>query len=305
MDVSTYNALRLGTPHHEKTEAFGDTGGGTNINDPSWRQSKHDPYELTTFSKHHIDGAPTGAVSSAKITESQAFPGTTRDTWLYVPLQYSNDIPANLLVCFDGGGYVDRFGVPTVLDNLIHRKEIPATICVFLSPGKHQDYAEQRSHEYDTVNGLNAQFLTEEVLPPIEAKYNISRDPKRRCVCGLSSGGIAAFSVAWFRPKSFGCVISWIGSFTNIRGGHNYPWLVRNTKRKPIKVFLQDGSNDLNNQHGSWPLANKEMHAALLYAGYNVRLEWGEGNHSGTHGAAVFPDTLRWMWPSLPPTGKL
>jgi poly(3-hydroxybutyrate) depolymerase len=249
MDAATYKELKVGTPHHEKTEAFGGPGGGTNINNPAYEQSKHNPYELGPESTQPTSGAPSGTITHATMEGSEAFPGTTRDTWLYVPAQYDKVAPANLLVCFDGGGYVDRMGVPVVLDNLIHRQDLPPTIAVFLSPGKNPDYAQQRSHEYDTVDDVNATFLIEEVLPPIAAKYNISDDPKRRCVAGLSSGGIAAFSVAWFRPDSFGCVISWIGSFTNIRGGHNYPWLVRNNPRKPIKVFMQDGKNDLNNQH--------------------------------------------------------
>ena len=192
----------------------------------------------------------------------------------------------------------EGFAVPIVLDNLIHKGELPPTIAVFVTPGQTDAYSEQRSLEYDTVSDANASFLCEQLLPKVESRFNISDDPAKRCVCGLSSGGIAAFSVAWFRPEQFGCVISWIGSFTNIRGGHNYPWLIRNNVRKPIRVFLQDGENDLNNQHGSWPMANRQVYAALQYAGYDAKLEWGEGNHSGTHGASVLPDTLRWLWGS-------
>ena len=154
--------------------------------------------------------------------------------------------------------------MPIVLDNLIHKGELPPTIAVFLSPGQTEAYSEQRSLEYDTVSDANASFLCEQLLPKVESRFNVSDDPAKRCVCGLSSGGIAAFSVAWFRPEQFGCVISWIGSFTNIRGGHNYPWLIRNNVRKPIRVFLQDGENDLNNQHGSWPMANRQGKIVML-----------------------------------------
>jgi enterochelin esterase family protein len=91
-------------------------------------------------------------------------------------------------------------------------------------------------------------------------------------------------------------VLSQIGSFTNIRGGHVYPALIRKTERKPIRVFLQDGSNDLNNLHGNWPLANQEMASALAFMGYDFKFEFGEGAHSGKHGGAILPDSLRWLW---------
>ena len=148
----------------------------------------------------------------------------------------------------------------------------------------HATYAEQRSPEYDTVSDRFVNFLESEIIPIANKDanaYRITKDPSRRAVCGVSSGGIAAFSCAWFRPDLFGCVISHVGSFTNIRGGHHYPWLVRNTKRKPIKVFLQDGEGDNNKAAGHWPLANKQMLAALEYAGYDdVAHVWGEGCHS-------------------------
>ena len=148
------------------------------------------------------------------------------------------------------------------------------------------------------VSDRNVTFLATEVLPIVEARYMISKDPARRCVLGGSSGGIAAFSAAWFRPDIFGNVVSWVGSFVNIRGGHNYPWLVRNTTRKPIRVYLSDGSNDLNNQHGSWPLANQAMASALEYAGYDFHFDFGEGSHaSGVH---LVPDMLRFVFGNHP-----
>jgi enterochelin esterase-like enzyme len=221
-------------------------------------------------------------MDSALLADSKVFPGTTRDWWVYVPAQYEPGTPANLLLCFDGGGVV-KSGV--LMDNLIHKRAVPVTIVVGITPGRNPDYQEQRSHEYDTVSDANATFLATEVLPLVEALWNISADPARRCSLGGSSGGIAAFSAAWFRPDLFGCVVCWVGSFTNIRGGHNYPWLVRNTARKPIKVYLSDGRNDLNNQHGAWPLANQQMAAALDYAGYTHHFDFGEGNHgSGPRG---------------------
>ena len=112
----------------------------------------------------------------------------------------------------------------------------------------------------------------------------------------MSSGGICAWTVAWERPDQFGKVLSHIGSFTNIRGGHVYPALIRKTEPKPIRVFLQDGANDLNNRHGSWPLANLQMAQSLGFAGYDHRFVFGDGAHNGKHGGAILPDSLRWLW---------
>ena len=153
-----------------------------------------------------------------------------------------------------------------------------------------------RRDEYDSMGGLYALFLIEEILPQIENKYNITKDPDGRAVCGISSGGICAWTVAWERPDVFHKVLSHVGSFTNIRGGHVYPALIRRAEKKPIRVFLQDGANDLDNLHGNWPLSNKEMAASLKFAGYDYKFEFGDGGHGGKHGGAILPDSLRWLW---------
>jgi enterochelin esterase family protein len=190
------------------------------------------------------------------------------------------------------------------------RGEIAPTVAVFVNPGhaptdpatpRAEVYAagaEQRRQEYDALTDSFGRFLIEEVLPFVEAKegLTLTRDPEHRTVCGISSGGICAFTVAWERPDAFRKVISHIGSFTNIRGGHVYPALIRKTDKKPLKVFLQDGKNDLDNQFGNWPLANQDMAASLKFAGYNYQFVLGEGTHNGKHGGAMLPDTLRWLW---------
>ena len=91
-----------------------------------------------------------------------------------------------------------------------------------------------------------------------------------------------------------------MGSFTNIRGGDVYPGLVRKAAKKPIRVFLQAGENDLDNQHGHWPLANQQMAAALKYAKYDYRFEMGSGGHNGKHGGALMPESLIWLWRETP-----
>ncbi len=99
------------------------------------------------------------------------------------------------------------------------------------------------------------------------------------------------------RPDLFSKVLSHVGSFTNIRGGDRYPGMIRKTNPpKPIRVFLQDGSGDLDNEHGNWPLGNQQMALALKFKKYDYRFEFGDGAHNGKHGGAILPDSLRWLW---------
>ncbi len=253
---------------------------------------------------------PHGDVRKATFAESRVFPGTTREYSVYVPRQYDAQKPACLMVFFDGGGFAKPDGayrVPVVFDNLIARKEIPVTIAVMVNPGTFKAAEppakdrSNRSFEYDSLGDANARFLIEELLPVATKGLNLTKDPAGWAICGNSSGGIAAFTVAWERPDAFRKVVSHIGSFTNIRGGYVYPALLRKTKpAKPLRVFLQDGSNDLDNLHGNWPLSNQDMAAALKFAGYDYKFEFGDGGHSGKHGGAIFPETLRWLWRDWP-----
>jgi enterochelin esterase-like enzyme len=262
-----------------------------------------DDYKLGEDSLPQAD-VPRGDLIKLR-WEGQIFPATVRDYWIYVPKQYDSSKPACLMVFQDGGSYVStngQFRTTVVFDNLIHKKEMPVTIGVFVNPGEvppaesGQKARSNRSFEYDSTGPLYATFLLDEFLPQIEKKYNITKDPDGRAICGISSGGICAWTVAWERPNSFHKVLSHVGSFTNIRGGHVYPALIRRVEKKPIRVFLQDGSNDLDNLHGNWPLANKEMAAALKFAGYDFKFEFGDGGHGGKHGGAILPDSLRWLW---------
>jgi enterochelin esterase-like enzyme len=261
---------------------------------------------------------PTGDVQTfSDWTQSSVYPGTKRDMSVYVPPNLDPSGPApSLLVCNDGGAYADPNGhvrATTVLDNLIARGKLPPTVAVFVDPGRPLDVparrevsrgraddpraVQQRSVEYDSVNERYARFLLDDLLPFVESTLGVvlSTDPNERTVCGISSGGICAFSAAWFRPESFGRVLSHCGSFTAIRGGHNYPYLIRSTPRKPIRVWMQSGERDADILTGNWPLANKEVAAALAFAGYDVNFVFGEGGHNLAHGGAVFGDALRWL----------
>jgi len=251
------------------------------------------------------EGVPQGTVTKLQWKDSKVFPGTERDWWLYVPRQYDGSKPAAVMIFQDGGAYVDpngQFRTTVVFDNLIHKKQMPVTIGIFLNPGQipageaDQKPRSNRSFEYDTLSDQYARFLLEEILPEVSKTYKLSDRPEHRAIGGISSGGICAFTAAWERPDAFSKVLSHVGSFTNIRGGHVYPSLIRKTERKPIRVFLQEGSNDLDNLHGNWPLANREMEAALKFAKIDSQLVMGDGGHSGKHGGAILPDTLRWIW---------
>ena len=192
-----------------------------------------------------------------------------------------------------------------LFDNLIARGEMPVTIAVFVNPGhdpsrgqpKSATSGSNRSLEYNSLGDRYTRFLLEEILPEVEKQYPVSQDPELRAIAGSSSGAIAAFTVAWERPDQFRKVLSTVGSFMNLRGGNDYPALIRKTERKPIRVFLQDSTGDNDNPFGHWPTANQQMHAALKYMGYDVRFDFAEGyGHNSNHGGSIFPDALRWLW---------
>jgi len=263
---------------------------------------------------------------------SRVFAGTVRRYWVYVPVGYDPANPPNLLVFQDGQRATNMSGslrVPNVLDNLIARGDIPPTLGVFVTPGNLGDHypdnlgmgnPDHRAAEYDALNDAYARFLTGELLPAVARRWRFAADPARRVIGGTSSGAICAFTVAWHRPDAFGNVISMIGSYTSIGyapatadhplipGGDLYPGMIRKSPIRRIRIFLQDGSADLDNEHGNWFLANQQMLAALNWANahadqihdagprYDVANVWGDGGHSDAHGGSLLPDILRWIW---------
>jgi enterochelin esterase-like enzyme len=246
-------------------------------------------------------GVPKGSLKQMPSWHSKIFPGTTRDWWVYVPAQYIAANPAAVMVFQDGAGA--RQYVTPVFDNLIAKGDIPVMVGVFIEPGGIKTARDNRSFEYDTLSDQYARFLLEEILPEVEKTTRLRRDAAGRGIAGQSSGAIAAFTVAWERPNEFSKVLSGIGSFTNIaagkslrEGGHNYAALVRRVPPKPIRIFLQDGANDLDNASGSWWLANQTLARSFAYAGYDHKFEQGLGFHNNNHMRAVLPDALRWLW---------
>ena len=254
---------------------------------------------------------PHGEVLTFSFAQSTLYPGTERAYWVYIPRQYRPETPACLYVSQDS---VQPAGAPNVLDALIARHEMPVTIGVFVAPGQvHARVPEKaldrynRSVEYDSLGDTYVRFLLEELLPEVERQKATDGRPIRlstraadRAIGGSSSGAIAAFTAAWERPDAFSRVFSTIGTYVGLRGGDRYPGLIRKVEPKPIRVFLQDGSNDQNAYGGDWWMANQTMERALRFAGYSVDHVWGDGGHTGKQAAAVFPNALRFLWKDWP-----
>ncbi len=261
------------------------------------------------------DSYPKPGVGQGKITEkmvhtSKIYEGMTSDYWVYAPAPYDPATPAALMVWQDGQGFVARDGASrllNVIDNLIHQKKIPVTIQVLIAPGMIGQRA-MRSILYDTVNDRYARFLRDELLAEVASRYNLRRDGYSRGIAGQSSGGICAFNVAWHQPDQFSRVLSRIGSFTSIQwkpgeldGGNVYPFKVRKEPKRNIRVWLDDGSEDLENNHGSWPLQNIQLANSLKMRGYDFHFSFGGGTHSTAYGNAELPEVLAWLWRDYDP----
>jgi enterochelin esterase family protein len=268
------------------------------------------------------EGVPKGEIRGPFTLPSEAYPGTQHTYWVYVPAQYDGKTPARLMIFNDGQAYMNETAdlrAQNVMDNLIYRREIPVMIGVFINPGRRPDQPEptlsnwgdrdtNRPEEYNSLDDRYARVIVDELLPALDKEYNISKDPEHRGIGGSSSGAIAAFTVAWERPNQFRKVLSLIGTYVDLRGGHKYPDIVRESEKKPLRVFLQDGRNDNRgmrrdgeyNQDRDWFYQNVRMQKALEDKGYEVNYVWGIGRHSSKHGGAILPEMMRWLWRDHP-----
>lgn len=261
-----------------------------------------EPYAPGPDSAHRED-VPRGSLREGVCPPGAVYPGLEHAYRLYVPARHDELREAALLVFQDGARYLGpECNATAVLDNLIAAGDIPPAVAVFAEPGARgpglpvYGGSDNRSVEYDSPGDDYARFLLEELLPHATNGLRITPDPARRAIVGISSGGFCAFNVAWRRPQAFGGVISHCGSFVDLRGGHLLAPQVRAAPKRPLRVFLQTGANDLDICFGNWLLANRTLASALAYRGYDHRLEVGEGGHSLAHGGAIFPDTLRWLF---------
>lgn len=272
-------------------------------------QAPAEHYAVDSASMYHA-GVPKGEVLKFTLSDSKIFPGTYRDYWIYIPAQYKADKPACLYVDQDNV----QFKAPIVFDNLINCKEMPVTIGVFISPGRVKAPDEKtaldrfnRSFEFDGLGDAYTRFILNEILPEVEKQkatdgraIKLSKNANDRAIAGSSSGAIAAFTVAWEHPEEFSRVFSSIGTYVGLRGGDRYPTLLRKYEPKPIRVFLQDGSNDHNTYAGDWFMENQMMERAMQFAGYEVEHVWGEGAHNSNQATAILPQAMRWLWKDYP-----
>lgn len=264
------------------------------------------------------EGVPKGEIRGPFVIPSQAYPGTQHTYWVYVPAQYDAARSASLMVFQDGQAFKADPGdlrAQNVMDNLIFRREIPVMIGVFINPGRTPEQPEptpqewgdrttNRPTEYNSLDDKYARVVVDELLPELYKSYNISRDPEQHGIGGASSGAIAAFTVAWERPDHFRKVLSIVGSFVNLRGGHVYPEKVREGPRKPLRVFLQDGRNDNRalqangnyDEKRDWFFQNVRLMQALTEKGYEVNYSWGMNRHGQKMGGAILPEMMRWLW---------
>jgi enterochelin esterase-like enzyme len=262
---------------------------------------------------------PKGKLEGPVLFKSSVIKNTVRKYWVYVPAQYDGTKPANVLVFHDGARAINPTGViraPQVLENLIAKKQIPVTIGIFITPGQRGDTfpdgigtgnPDNRSVEYDSLGDAFARMLIDEILPEVGKAYKLATEPENRAIGGSSSGGICAFNVAWERPTEFRNVISFIGSFTNLKGGHVVPDLIKKADKKPLRVFLQDGELDNRRPQDpklDWYLQNQLMIEALKEKGYDYAAVVGKGGHSDDHGGAMLPLMLRWVWRDHPDVAK-
>lgn len=267
------------------------------------------------------EGVPTGRLVGPVLVPSKVFPGTQHSYWVYIPAQYDPKQPAALTIFNDGSAMRDPNGsirATHVIDNLTWRREIPVMITVFINPGRTPEQPEptlkdwgdndtNRREEYNRPNDKYAQVIVNEIMPGLVKEYNISPDPDMHAIGGASSGGIAAFAVAWERPDEFHKVFTIVGSFVNIAGGMVYPERVLASDHKPIRIFMVDGANDNRgvragtyDEKMDWHLQNVRLMEALTKKGYEVNYAWGIGLHGQKQGGASLPEMFRWLWRDYP-----
>jgi len=263
------------------------------------------------------EGVPKGEIRGPFVLPCKVYAGTQHTYWVYVPAQYDSTIPTALMVYQDGQAFKNEKGdmrAQNVMDNLIYRREIPVMIGVFINPGRKPEQPEptpqnwgdrdtNRPIEYNSLDDKYARVITEELMPALGKDFNISKDPNLHGIGGSSSGAIAAFTVAWERPDAFRKVLSNVGSFVNLRGGHVYPERVMEAEKKPIRVYLCDGRNDnrglrngIHDEKLDWFHQNVRLMKALTQKGYDVNYSWGMNLHGQKFGGAIMPEMMRWLW---------
>lgn len=258
-------------------------------------------------------GIPKGQLSEKRTITSKIYDGMKADYWVYASPGVDPNTPAPVMIWQDGQnvakGDLGPLRLFTVTENLIAQHRLPPMVHVMIAPGFSPDGKPMRSIEYDTVSDRYNHFLLDEVLPEVEKTYKLRHDGYSRAIAGESSGGICSFNSAWWMPDQFSRVHSAIGSFTSIQwhpelkqdGGYIFPFWIRKTPRKNIRIWMSDGSDDIENQFGSWPLQNIQMANSLKMQGYDYHFRFGVATHDSAQFALDLPESLTWLWRDYDP----
>jgi enterochelin esterase-like enzyme len=272
----------------------------------------------TDVSGYNPDSYPKAGVPKGKLSEkhtivSKIYDGMKADYWYYAAPGVDPNVPAPLMVWQDGQGLIagdlSRLRLFTVTENLVAQKLIPPMVHVLIAPGFSPAGKAMRSIEYDTVSDRYDHFLLEEVLPEVEKVYKLRPDGYSRAIAGESSGGICSLNAAWFMPEKFSRVHSAIGSYTSIQwhpeekldGGNLYPFMVRKQPKRNIRVWMSDGMDDLENNHGSWPLQNIQLANSLKMREYDFHFRFGLATHDAGQAGIDLPESLAWLWRGYDP----
>ena len=257
-------------------------------------------------------GVPKGKLSEQMTITSKIYDGMKANYWVYASAGVDPNVPAALMVWQDGQNLIRELQgmrLITVTDNLVAQGLVPPIVHVMIQPGTSPEGRAMRSVEYDTVSDRYPRFLMEEVLPEVEKMYKLRPDGYSRAIAGESSGGICAFNAAWYMPEKFARVHSAVGSFTSIQwrskenndGGNVYPFMVRKETRRNIRVWMSDGADDLENNHGSWPMQNIQMANSLKFREYDFHFRFGTAAHGGAQASLDLPESLAWLWRGYDP----
>jgi gluconolactonase len=252
---------------------------------------------------------PKGMLTAAVLAPGKIYPGVPHNYQVYVSARVDPAKPAPYMIFLDGNGFAGNgMRIPVVLDNLIAKGELPPMAAIFITPGVLAPTSPgtqlarfSRDWEYDDVRPNFSRFLIEELIPEVAKKVNLSTNPDDHAIGGSSTGAVGAFMAAWYRPDVFHRVVYFIGTFVDMRGANQAPFWIRKTEPKPLRIFLQDGSADLDSYAGNWPLQSQSMDAAMNFAGYDHKFDYYQGEaHSTRLASEKMPDILRWLWRGYP-----
>ncbi len=253
---------------------------------------------------------------SKLIVQSKPAPWT-RKVAVYIPKQYVKGTEAPFIVGADGP---DKL-LPIALDNLIHQKRVPVMIAISIGNGGGDAQGSQRGLEYDTMSPKYAEFVETEVLPLVEKQYGVklTKNPDGRATMGGSSGGSAAFIMAWYRPDLYHRVLTYSGTYVYQQWPYNpetphgawdlHEKLIPNSPKKPLRIWMEVGDRDnliTRDAYHDWVLANEKMAHALAAKGYPYQFIFTKnGGHTDrATKMQTLPEALEYIWRGYPIEGR-